>query len=387
MNLNKFADKIDEELMKKVKLCAQSKHSCVVYVNSFMLFKKVLKKAGIKECYDYPFISAMGVQLSDNQIINLTKNNDVKYISSGSRVFAQIGVSKKIMHINKFYDESIFGKSCSVAIIDTGINPHLDFCVPNQRIIKFVDLIEGRAEPYDDNGHGSFVAGIACGNGIASGRKFAGIATQSNIIAIKALEKTGDAGAFKILEAMQWVYDNRRKFNIRVVCMSFGSSPLGERDPLLLGAEALWNAGVVVVAAAGNSGPEDRSIKSPGVSNRIITVGGLSDNRDELGGFDMKLFEVAEFSSRGPAGCYLKPDLIAPATNITGVNKLGGYQKMSGTSVATPMIAGIACLIIDKNPDITPDQLKVRLVRSCRSIAKNRNYEGFGWFDAELLFR
>ncbi|MDR0850482.1 MAG: S8 family peptidase [Christensenellaceae bacterium] len=387
MSFDKILNKIDNELLRKVRLCCNEKHSCVVYVTSFVSFRQTIKKSGVGEFFEYPFIKAMGMCLSDSQILMIAKNNNVKYISSGSRVFAQIGVAKKIMHIHHFYDVGIFGNNSTIAIIDTGICPHLDFCVPRQRIVKFVDLINNRAEPYDDNGHGSFVASIACGNGISSGGKFAGIATQANIISIKALEKNGEAGAFKILEAMQWVYDNRRKYNIRVVCMSFGSNSLGEQDPLLLGAEALWNAGIVVVAAAGNSGPDEGSIKSPGTANKIITVGGLNDNRNERDEVSPNNFEVAEFSSRGPAGYYFKPDLVAPATNITGVSKSGSYQKMSGTSVATPMIAGIACLIMDKNPDITPDQLKIRLVRSCRGITQNRNHEGFGLFDADLLFR
>ena len=90
---------------------------------------------------------------------------------------------------------------------------------------------------------------------------------------------------------MQWVYDNHKKRNIRVVCMSFGSEPLGYNDPIMSGAEELWKNGIVVVAAAGNSGPEFQTIKSPGVSSRIITVGGFDDNRISAEDFNEKFFE------------------------------------------------------------------------------------------------
>ena len=243
-------------------------------------------------------------------------------------------------------------------------------------------MINDKKTPYDDNGHGTFVASIACGNGLAGAKQFSGISPKTKIVSIKALEANGETGAYKILEAMQWISDNYKKYNIRVVCMSFGASPIGKNDPLIVGAESLWNMGIVVVAAAGNSGPENHTIKAPGYSSKIITVGGLDDKRDEDNNFDASNFQIANFSSRGPAGIYFKPDLIAPAVNITGAcfNKDSGtfYVKMSGTSVATPMIAGICCLICSKYPNITPDQLKVRLLRTCKAISKNKNEEGFG---------
>lgn len=233
---------------------------------------------------------------------------------------------------------------------------------------------------YDDNGHGTFVAGAGSGNGLMSKGKYAGIAPNSKIISIKALNNLGEASAIKILEAMQWVHDNFQKYNIRVVCMSFGSEPLGINDPIMKGAEVLWNKGIIMVAAAGNSGPEFETIKSPGISPKIITVGGLNDNRTENGLFNPENFQVAEFSSRGPALRRYKPDLIAPAVNITSCSNLvkNPYTTLSGTSVATPMIAGICSLMVDKQPNITPDIIKRRLISTCSGITFNKNIEGAG---------
>jgi len=388
--MNNYISKIDKELLTSVKSLGVSCCNCIVYTEDFLNFKNSIlnkKLKTITEYYEFPFIKAFGLKLNDRQILSIAKYDNVRYISKQSTVFAQVNTSKKIMQMDEFYKRDITGKNCTIAIIDTGITPHVDFYVPNNRLIKFIDLIHNKKVPYDDNGHGTFVAGIACGNGVTSGGKFAGLAKGANLISIKALEGSGEAGAFKILEAMQWVYDNRRKYNIRVVCMSFGSNPIGSKDPLNVGAEVLWNAGIVVVAAAGNSGPAQSTIKSPGAASRIITVGGMDDKRSEDGSFAQNKFEVAEFSSRGPAGYYYKPDLIAPSCNIMGLSNAGGYVSLSGTSVATPMIAGIACLIIQKNPEITPDQVKLRIVKSCEQISGLKNDEGFGWFRAGKFFQ
>ena len=382
-----FYNKISPELLQVSSLRFDDCTSeCIVYARNYTKLKRAII-ANYKDFTEYPFINAFGIKLTNKQIISMAKTNIVSFITNHPKVSTQIDVAKKILDVQPFYMQKDFGDSASIAIIDTGINPHLDFCLGKNRIIKFVDLINNKSEPYDDNGHGTFVASIACGSGVVSNKKYSGVAPKSNIISIKALEKNGETGAYKILEAMQWVYDNYKKYNIRVVCMSFGSSPLDKNDPLVIGAETLWNLGIVVVAAAGNSGPEKSTIKSPGISSKIITVGGLNDKRDDEGHFDDKLFEVASFSSRGPVYPYFKPDLIAPAVNITGADFDKFYTKMSGTSVATPMIAGACLLIISKYPQITPDQLKVKLLRNCKKISSNYNDDGFGLANFSNFFK
>ena len=161
--------------------------------------------------------------------------------------------------------------------------------------------------------------------------------------------------------------------------MSFGSEPLGYNDPIMSGADVLWREGIVVVAAAGNSGPEYQTIKSPGVSSKIITVGGFNDNRVSDKIFNPQFFEMAKFSSRGPAFQRHKPDLVAPSVDIISCWNKDLYIKLSGTSVATPMIAGAALLLFEKNPNLTPNEIKKLILSSCSPITFNRNYEGFGY--------
>ena len=284
-------------------------------------------------------------------------------------------VSRKILNLDNV---TLSGKDVTIAFIDTGINKHIDFCLGKNRIIVFKDFVNNYDTIYDDNGHGTFVTGVAGGSGYLSNKSLKGIAPNCNIISLKALDQKGEANALTILEAMQWVYDNHKKYNIKVVCMSFGSEPLGNKDPIMKGAEGLWNQGVCVVTAGGNSGPTSNTIKSPGISKKIITVGGLNDHRKADGSFDENFFEVAKFSSRGPALGKIKPDIIAPSVDIVSCSHLGGYKKMSGTSVATPMVAGICALIYEKYPNVMPDQIKRYLLQNAKAINSSRFAQGFG---------
>ena len=121
------------------------------------------------------------------------------------------------------------------------------------------------------------------------------------------------------------------------------------------------------MAAAGNSGPKNGTIKSPGVSSKIITVGGFNDNR--IGeDYEENFFEIAQFSSRGPALNKIKPDLVAPSVDITSCGLKNNYVTLSGTSVATPMIAGVCALILEKYPNLKPDQIKRILLQNCKPI-------------------
>lgn len=374
------SEKIDEKLLKVIKsFDLNEKYECLVRTKNNQAFLKYITLFNDKIVKTFPFINSFLVMLERKDISNLSNADSVKYISASSKVFALMNVAKKILKV----PQNVFGEGQTICVIDTGIAPHCDFLLCENRIVQFVDFINEKNECYDDNGHGTFVAGVCAGSGVMSGGKFSGIAPKAKIISLKALDKKGEANSEKILDAMQWVFDNRKE--ISVVCMSFGSDPLGVNDPIMLGAEKLWDNGVVVVAAAGNSGPEFQTIKSPGVSRKIITVGGFDDNRmdDE---FNPDFFEMAEFSSRGPSYRYFKPDVIAPAVDIISCGNSKDYVKLSGTSVATPMIAGVCTLIKEKNPNLSPNQVKNYLLSVCKPLFFNRNIEGYGLPNLSKIF-
>ena len=365
--------KLDKSLLEVVRTCSNRKIDCIAYVSNIEKAKNFFSKSEL--VCALPFIGAVGLNVEAKRLLNVCQKNWVKEVTKETNVLALMDVARKVLGAKQNG-----GRDVTIAYIDTGIAPHLDFMLGKPRIEAFVDLVNGKKKIYDDNGHGTFVSGVGSGSGAASGKKFMGIAPESNIISIKALDENGEANAIRILEGMQWIFDNQKKHNIKIVCMSFGSEPLGFSDPIMKGAEVLWNKGITVVAAAGNSGPEFETIKSPGISSKIITVGGFNDNR--VGdSFDEKKFEIAPFSSRGPALRRFKPDLVAPSVNITSCsnnpNKI--YTTMSGTSVATPMIAGLCGLLVENQPNLSPDQIKLKLMSLSKGITFNRNLEGLGY--------
>ena len=378
--------KIDPYLLKKVNtLDNTQKYECVLYANNYTRLKNHLLDISLN-IKEVPFINAFIVDLRCENMFKLSKLNAVKYITQSAKVSALVNVANKILHTES--KVGVSGANFSIAVIDTGIYPHLDFMVPHNKIVKFVDLVNNKDLPYDDNGHGTFISGVIAGNGTVDS-KYIGIDPFSNIISIKALDKNGETSASNILTAMQWVYDNKDEYNIKIVCMSFGAVPIGKNDPLMIGAEMLWDNGIVVVSAAGNSGPQIETIRSPGSSYKIITVGALNDRRvNNIPQYE--LFEVADFSSRGPIFNNYKPDLLTSGVNINGLNydvNSGFYTTMSGTSVSTPMVVGVVSRILKKYPQYSPDQVKRYLITSCTKITGDRNSEGFGWLDGVKLFK
>lgn len=355
------------------------------YIDCVLLAKDYYKVKGKLDVnYNpkyYPFINAFGVKLNYKKMLDLASLSEVSYITQVSKVTTCVGVANKILNTN---DTGNFNGGFSTVVIDTGIFPHLDFMVPQKKLIKFVDLVNGREYPYDDNGHGTFVCGALCGGGTIS-PKHKGVDPLSNLIVIKALDKNGETGANSILSAMQWVYENRKNYNIKLMCMSFGSVALGKNDPLMLGAEKLWDSGIVVVSAAGNSGPQAETIKSPGSSYKIITVGALDDKRVDDQPQYLK-FQVADFSSRGPINNVYKPDVLASGVDVAGLSNKGFYTIMSGTSVSTPLVAGVCSRLIKLHPNYSPDSIKKLLISSCEPISFDRNSEGFGWINGHKLF-
>lgn len=373
--------KINEKLLKVVSAMGEDGEDIdlIIYCKNLNVASSELEKfSQVVLTKKFPFINAIGARAKPNLLEKIANLTVVKHVTYAASVFAQIDNSKKVINVSAFHSLNIFGDGINVAVIDTGCSSHFDLSFPKQKIICFKDLINGKKLPYDDNGHGTFVCGLIAGNGLLSGGKFSGIAPKCNIISVKALDEKGETSAFQILEAMQWVYDNREKYNIKIVCMSFGSNPIGSGDPLAIGAEKLWNSGVVVVAAGGNSGPEEKTIKSPGVSQRIITVGAL-DAKEE--------FKIAQFSSRGPTAFGSKPDILAPGVDINGLDfEFGSYRQMSGTSMSTPIVAGVCALMLEKWPNYSPDQIKMKIMQSGHKIVFNRNEEGAGYIDCSKIF-
>ena len=161
------------------------------------------------------------------------------------------------------------GKNIGVAILDTGIYPHIDF---DCRIRAFLDMVHGRTLPYDDNGHGTHVAGILAGSGAALNGKYKGVAPGCDIIAVKVLDESGNGNKEQVIEALDWIKANRIKYNIRIINISVGTTQKESHRDLIYAVESAWDDGFIVVAAAGNMGPGQGSITAPGSSRKVNAI-------------------------------------------------------------------------------------------------------------------
>ena len=270
------------------------------------------------------------------------------------------------------------GKGVGVCILDTGIYEHIDF---TGRIWAFYDFLAFKRRPYDDNGHGTHVAGLVAGDGTASMGKYRGAAPGCGIIALKVLDRYGTGSQDDVLRALRWIREYRQQYRIRVVNISVGTTCNSKRNHarLLKSVEQLWDEGVVVVTAAGNQGPRPGSITAPGSSKKVITVG----SSDLLEG-------RSAISGRGPtAECVCKPDIVAPGNKIMSCvpGKPYSYGVKSGTSMSTPLVTGAIACALEKNPALTNTDIKTMLMNSAEDMGLPQNLQGWGKFNRRKFLK
>ncbi|MFE4546591.1 S8 family serine peptidase [Streptomyces sp. NPDC056785] len=264
------------------------------------------------------------------------------------------------------------GQGVDVAVLDTGIDAaHPDFA---GRIAASESFVPGQ-DVTDRHGHGTHVASTVAGTGAASDGKEKGVAPGASLHIGKVLNNEGSGQDSWILAGMEWA---ARDQHAKIVSMSLGGDPTDGTDPLSQAVNRLSEeTGALFVIAAGNSGPEAYSIGAPGAADAALTVGAVN-------GPGKGVDQLAEFSSRGPrvGDNAVKPDLTAPGVDILAARSQyapegeGAYQTMSGTSMATPHVAGAAALLAEKHPDWSGRQLKVALVSTTASTRQSSPYQG-----------
>ncbi len=279
----------------------------------------------------------------------------------------------------------------AVAILDTGIGWHPDF---GDRVIAFADFVNGRLASYDDSGHGTHVAGCVGGSGYASRGVYRGMAPDCRFCVGKILDRNGEGCIESMYHGLLWVLENHERYHIRVLNVSLGIGTSGDKEhmeELVEMLDAAWEKGIVVVCAAGNNGPKEGTISPLGCSRRVITVG-----CHEGGYFGARKDLCENYSGRGSRNMlYRKPDLVAPGTDIMSCNlqwkgnrRFGyrnAYIKKSGTSMATPIVAGAAALFLQKYPQTDNEQVKRKMIYSANDIGDSWNKQGWGMLDVEKM--
>ena len=291
--------------------------------------------------------------------------------------------------IDKIHAQGFKGKGVGIAVIDTGLYPHADY---KDRIVGWKSWTDGSLEPNDPQGHGTHVAGDALGDGTLSDGKFYGPAPESHLIGIQVLDKNGSGRLSDIIKGVQWAVTKKDELDIDIINMSLGGPQYDsyKNDPVALSVGKAVEAGIVAAVAGGNSGPKPETIGTPGNHPDAFTVGALNDKGTLTRADD----DVAPFSSRGPTKVdgLVKPNILAPGVNITAANAPGsaidranvphvgqGYVTISGTSMATPIFAGIIAAVLSANPNLSPAQIKDIFTATAEPIAGvDPNSQGFG---------
>jgi len=364
--------------------------------------QKVMRLGGSLQ-RDLSLVKAASYSLPAQALATLAADPDVAYISpdrpvSVTSTTQTLDYYEPTINATWVWLVGLNGSGVGVAVIDSGISSMPDL-QSGQHIVYSQSFVGGNTN--DQYGHGTHVAGILAGNGSASrGSSFLytvqGVAQSVNIVNLRVLDQNGQGNDSSVISAIQTAIQLKNTYNIRIINLSLGR-PVYEsytQDPLCQAVEQAWQAGIVVVVAAGNDGRDNSAntygygtIGAPGNDPYVITVGAMNTLGQSARTNDVP----ASYSSKGPTlfDHIVKPDIVAPGNQIIslyqspftlnqqypanevnasllqsgGVGKSNTYFILSGTSMATPMVSGTVALMLQVFPNLTPDQVKARLMK------------------------
>jgi serine protease AprX len=340
-----------------------------------------------------PFVSINGfpASLPPTALADLASRPWVVSISADLRMTPALDRASSAVDVTGPRDGlRLTGAGVRIAVVDSGIAEHPD--LPN--VVVRRSFVRG-GETGDPYGHGTAVAGAAAGTGASSGvlnstRRFVGMAPGAELIDLKVVDRSGFCSVSRVIRALDWCLANRESERIRIVCLAL-THPVTESyttDPLALACERLWEDGILVVSSAGNTGPAPGSVESPANDPQLLTVGAAN-----LDGTC-----VADFSAVGPSALdrVEKPDILAPGAGLVvprSADRLADspanhaaplspaayvigpcapspahYETAQGTSLAAGIVAGVAALMLEDQPALTPDTIKLRLVTTAKPV-------------------
>lgn len=344
-----------------------------------------LTKLGVTITQQYQILPAVAAQATPEQIKQLAALPEVRHVEHDAEVRINLdGANNGFGTAKARADFGVDGDrdgnpnnfttaDIVVAVIDTGIDTnHVDLA---GKVVAWRDWVGNRSTPYDDHGHGTHVAGIVAGKGAAN-PAYKGVAPGATLVGLKVLDSRGSGSLSNVTAAVDWAVANKDTYNIRVISMSLGTQ--GSSDGTDIVSQAVnraAEAGIIPVVAAGNSGPSRYTIGSPGAAAGAITVAAMADPSEQG-------YQLAGFSSRGPTqDNRIKPEISAPGVTISAprAGSTNGYINYSGTSMATPFVAGTIALMLDANPNLTVAGVRQILQQTAQDWGPPGQDVDYGW--------
>lgn len=343
----------------------------------------------------FPLINAAELALlsSDVELLQrqshfyLTPNQSVSLANTGNqygnRIRQKESATPSRINASQLHQQGVRGNNVTVAVLDTGTysyNALRKNTYGNKRYFGAYDVFTDSfsESSTDANGHGTHVSSVAVNSSTDAQGNYFGVAPDANLISVKAFDEHGMGTYADVIEGIEWLITHKNEYNIRVLNLSFSANATSEywQDPLNRAVMKAWEAGIVVVASAGNSGPDHLSIGVPGNVPYVITVGAMTD---AFTPDDFSDDYIPHFSGQGPTlDGFVKPEVIAPGGHVLGLMNLqselaqsypefhNGYRyfEMSGTSQSSAVVAGAVALMLQLDPELSPDQVKCKLLSS-----------------------
>jgi serine protease AprX len=365
--------------------------SFIVKVSNLDQGSQAIEKYGGTVTSELTLISSLAADLPVNVVANLRAEPVVSAITTNAAVqMTGKGESSDptpasdypdLVGADLVWEQGVTGEGVTVAVVDTGLSNHPGLVnkvqgVTKNRIVGWVDFVEGSNAPRDPHGHGTHIAGIIANAQVGPDSEWNGVAPGVQLVGVRVLDENGYSDYANVIQGIQWVIENKDLYNIRVMNLSLVSNAEVPYwfDPLNEAVMQAWASGITVVVAAGNGGAEAMTIGVPGNNPYVITVGAFTDNHTPDDWSDDYL---TPFSAAGPTlDAFTKPDLLAPGAHmVSTIDKHSTlaeehpdsmlpqkYFWMAGTSQASAVVSGLAALTLAQNPDLTPDEVKYRLM-------------------------
>jgi subtilisin family serine protease len=393
-----YKTKLDRDLKYLISNnCYKNYRVLIKYKNiKDSIIKKISSSRG-KLFYVLKYSCLICARIDARSINSLLEYPEVEYIGFDDYLFLcgmSVSTANNI-HLSEKYNLS--GKGVGIGVVDSGVYPHPDLLTPSNKISSFKDLINNLSYPYDDNGHGTCICGLIAGSGALSNNLYKGIAPHSSLHCYKAFDALGKGFSSDVLFSIEDLINHGSEFNIRILCLPF--EMLTHNTFIIQAFNSTFlkaiNSGITPIVSSGSTLNSTNSIMGIATLSTCLTVGGIDST---------KTIKPYTYSSSGPYGKILKPDLCAAAVNIASLNsdtsyfsekdgfklypqKLeASYKTFKGTSLGAALISGLGALLYENNPSLSFKDLCSILRLSCDKQDFSSCSQGEGLINISKLF-